>query len=359
MRPRVRALLYAAGFGTRLRPLTYDLPKPLLPVAGLPVAGLTLDRLAEGGCEVAALNLHHLGDAIRTELGRRWRRLPLEYSIEEPEILGTLGALPPIRPLLRDCDAVLLVNGDTLCRWPVRRIVRRHLRSGAAATLLLAARSPSEALGGGVGIDRGGRVVALRDLEIEAPRRRHVFAGLHVLSPELLDRIEPGFGDIVEGLYQPLLREGKEVQTLTIARAWHDMGTPARYLEACLDALRSLGAWSTASRPGWVSRRATRSWVSPLARRDGEGDERARITRSSIERGAVVEAGARLVESVVLEGATIGRGARLRRVVVGPRVEIPRDAQIEGRLVTRADPGRALDDGQSVMGDLLYTPLGD
>ncbi|NJL29677.1 MAG: nucleotidyltransferase family protein, partial [Thermoanaerobaculia bacterium] len=131
--------MLAAGYGSRLRPLTSFVPKPLLPIGGQPVVGHTLRRLARAGCEAAALNLHHLAETIPRALGESYWGLPLVYS-HELEILGTLGALWPLRDFLRRADVILLANGDSLCRWPLRRLVRHHLESAADATLLLHAR---------------------------------------------------------------------------------------------------------------------------------------------------------------------------------------------------------------------------
>jgi len=119
--PRVRALVLAAGRGERLRPLTEELAKPLLPVAGRPLAAWTLERLRRAGVDAAALNLHHRGERIRAAFGESFRGLPLVYS-EEPELLGTGGALPPLRDFFAAADVALLVNGDSLCRWPLERL---------------------------------------------------------------------------------------------------------------------------------------------------------------------------------------------------------------------------------------------
>jgi len=135
-KPRIRALVLAAGEGTRLRPLTSFLPKPLLPVAGRPLIEHTLDRLAKVGCEAVAINLHHLGDAIRDHLGDDHQGMPITWSEERDERLGTLGALHPLRDFLRPAEVILLVNGDSLCAWPFSRLLRRHRDGGAAATLL-------------------------------------------------------------------------------------------------------------------------------------------------------------------------------------------------------------------------------
>ena len=96
---RLRALVLAAGRGKRLRPLTDSTPKPLLPVAGVPILGHTLAQLAAVGCEGVAINLHHLGEAIRRRFGGDFAGMPLTYS-EEPQLLGTLGALHPLRDFL-------------------------------------------------------------------------------------------------------------------------------------------------------------------------------------------------------------------------------------------------------------------
>ena len=84
MKARIRGLVLAAGLGTRLRPLTCFLPKPLLPVGGEPVIGSLLRQLAAAGCEAAAINVHHLPDAIPQTMGASWHDLPLAYSHEKP-----------------------------------------------------------------------------------------------------------------------------------------------------------------------------------------------------------------------------------------------------------------------------------
>ena len=134
--PRLRALVLTAGLGLRLRPLTLFLPKALLPVRGEAVAGHTLRGLARAGVRSAALNLHHLGDAIEDHFGAEVHGLPITYSREEP-IQGTLGALYPLRDHLADADLVLLANGDSMCEWPWKSMIKKHLRARAEATLLL------------------------------------------------------------------------------------------------------------------------------------------------------------------------------------------------------------------------------
>ncbi len=341
--PRLRAFVLTAGFGSRLRPLTYFLPKALLPICGEAVAGQTLKQLARLGCESAVLNLHHLGEAIEGHFGAACQGLSITYS-REAEIQGTLGALYPARDLLAEAELVLLVNGDTLCSWPWKAMIRQHLRSGADATMLLHRRPPREILGGPVGVDGRGAVVQLRDAEpIAEVAKRHIFMGAHILAPHLLERIEEKPADIVSDLYIPLLREKERIHSVVTARKWHDLGTPERYLAASLD---------------WARRRHLPSFrlrgvISPLA----EIDETATLHRAMVEAGSVVRGEARVEKSVLLGDAVVPSGCTVRHSIIGPGVELPPAARIEHRMVTRIRSGYQPGDRDSVMGDLVYTPL--
>jgi NDP-sugar pyrophosphorylase family protein len=375
--PRVRALVLAAGYGTRLAPLTDALPKPLLPVRGRTLVELTLERLARAGCEAAAVNLHHLGGAIRDRLGESYHGLPLTYS-EEPEILGTLGALAPLKDFFAGCDAVVVVNGDSLCRWPIARLLRRHRARGAAATLLFAAGAPPALYGGGVAIDRDGRVVSFRreptaggkpapvgrgepapvgrgkpapvgsgaDAPAGGPGprlRRRVFAGAHVLAPELLARAPERFSHVVHDLWEPLLGEGAHIEAVTTRRPWYDLGTPRRLRDAAIEG----GAGFKATR--WLAR----TWVAAGAR----VDRAARLRRSVVEAGAEVAVGARLRHTLLLPGARVGAGAALDGCVVGFGAEVPPEARVRQRLICRRTAGGSVPEGSSIVGGLVYAPL--
>src|SRR5215203_162341 len=342
---RIRALVLAAGLGTRLRPLTNHTPKPLLPVRGVPILGHTLSQLAAFGCEAAAVNLHYLGDQIRQRFGDVHAGMPLTWS-EEPEVLGTLGALHPLKEFFAPADLVLLVNGDSLCRWPLRKLIRRHLASGARSTLLLTSRPDPAAFGGGVGIDPAGRILSFwpGDRDRGEVARRHVFAGAHVFSPDLLSRVAPGKADIVRQLYLPMLEEGERIESVVDPGSWHDLGTPQRFLEAVL-------GWS---RAGWPERLWRRSWISQEASL-GAG---AKVRRSSIEPGAKVGEAARVESSILLPGARIGKGSVVREAIVGFGASVPPGAWVERRIIMPQLTGFAPGLDDSVVGGAVYTPFG-
>ncbi len=334
-KPRLRALVLSAGHGTRLRPLTSFIPKPLLPVRGAAALAHTIDQLVSLGCEAVAVNLFHRGEMIRDSLGDSYGGVPLTFSIEE-ELLGTLGALSPLRDFLAPAEQVLIVNGDSLCRWPLRSLIRRHQRSGADATLLVSRRVDPEPFGGGVGVVDHKWIVSLR------PRRndpeevtRRVFMGAHVLSPALLDRVPDGPADFVPDLYEPLLVSGGRLAAQETSRKWHDLGTPERYRRAVLD---------------WGRRR---SWTDP----DAEVSEGARIKGSVIEQDVAVEEDSRLGSSVVLPGARIGAGCRVVESIIGPGVDLPAHTTVERRLVTLVRADATVSKNASVVGGLVYEPI--
>ncbi len=343
---RLRALVLAAGLGTRLRPLTDVTPKPLLPVTGLPILGHTLQQLAAVGCEAAAVNLHHRGDQIRQRFGDSFAGMPLVYS-EEPELLGTLGALHPLKDFLAGADMVLLINGDSLCRWPLKKLIRRFQADSAQAALLFTAQAPPADFGGGVGLDRDGRILSFRPNDPEKGEvvRRHVFAGAHVISPRLLERIGPGKSDIVHGLYIPLLAEPEgKLTSLVTTRPWHDLGTPQRFLEGVVD-------WA---RAGWPERLWRQAWISPEA----VVEPGARVRRSAIEAGSKVGEGAVVERSVLLPGSRVGKGSVVRESILGFGAAVPPGTWVERRIIMpqRAGFTPGLDD--SVVGEAVFTPFG-
>ncbi len=316
----------------RLRPLTDGTPKPLLPVLGQPILAHTLRQLAAAGCEAAAVNLHHRGDQIRQALGGAVAGMPLTWS-EEPVLLGTLGALRPLDGFFAGADLALIVNGDSLCRWPLAELIRRHLERGAPATLLLTARADPAEFGGGVAVGDRGALLSLRPGAAgqEPPRgnRRRVFAGAHVLSRELVAKARiaaataPVPADIVRDLYEPLLVEHPgRLASLTTRRPWHDLGTPRRYLAGALD-------WARAAAGGrWISAAAE---VSPAAA----------VRRAIVEAGCRVAAGAIVEDSLLLPGAAVGAGCAVRGAVLGPGAELAAGNHVADQLVV-AGGGRSV-----------------
>jgi mannose-1-phosphate guanylyltransferase len=340
---RLRAVVLAAGRGERLRPLSEGVPKPLLPVAGRAAMVHTLSQLASAGVEAVAINLHYRGEDIRKQLGTDFEGLPLTYSAE-PELLGTLGAMIPLQEFLRPAELVLVINGDSVCRWPLRRLVRRHQRRENLATLLLSKRANASEFGGGVVVDRGGRIRSFRPLgKSDGSMRRRVFCGAHVFRPELLEGIDKQPADFITDLYERQLEQGQRIGGVETARRWHDLGTPRRYLRASKD-------WARGRSPARLFRS---KWISSSAR----VSRKAEVSSSVVEAGARVEAGAHVHGSLLLPGARVPKGCRVVKCILGFDVVLAAGTAVERRLVTLATATTEPRHDDSVVSGLVFSRM--
>ena len=227
----MRAMVLAAGLGTRLRPLTHTLPKPLLPVANRPILEYTFSLLARAGLGVedVVVNTHHLSERLEDGLRSLDTHSLRVHLSREPKILGTAGGPKKARSLLEG-ETFLLVNGDFLIDIDLREAVDFHRRSGAQATMVL-----REDKTGGIFVDRRGAIRRfLEDPEDASPEwTRTDFTGVHVLEPEVLKLIPRNTPcEINLQVYPEMLRRGWTVAGLLHRGYWREAGDPARYLAA-------------------------------------------------------------------------------------------------------------------------------
>ncbi|HAP39092.1 MAG TPA: hypothetical protein DCQ94_04955, partial [Nitrospira sp.] len=182
----MKAMILAAGLGTRLRPLTDVTPKPLLPVAGTPMIVWNLLLLKRHGIRDVVINLHHLGDMIRQALGDGSALgMRLIYSYE-PVILGTGGGIKQAEPHFQG-EPVLVLNGDTLFELDLGAVMAFHRERAAAATLVLR-QDPDAARWGLVEVTDRAEIVRITGRGRSAPTvtAARMFAGIHILHPRLL-----------------------------------------------------------------------------------------------------------------------------------------------------------------------------
>jgi NDP-sugar pyrophosphorylase family protein len=233
----MKAMVLAAGLGTRLRPLTDTLPKPLLPVAGRPLLEWNLLLLKRHGITEVIINLHHLGEQIVHALGDGARLgLRLAYS-HEPTLQGTGGGIKQAAPFLKD-GPFLVLNGDTLSECDLTALIATHRASGALATLAVRD-DPEAATWGPVTLDAQGRILQINGkpplAEPRAALPACMFAGTHVMEQAVLDAIPAGHGSIID-VYCHLLRQGRPLHGYRMIGYWSDIGDPKRYAQAQQDA---------------------------------------------------------------------------------------------------------------------------
>ena len=228
----MKAMILAAGLGTRLRPLTNTVPKPLLPVGGTPLIVWNLLLLKRHGFHDVVINLHHLAPMIEQALGNGSQfGLRIMYS-QEPMLLGTGGGIKQAEPYFCG-EPVLVLNGDTLFELDLSALCAFHLERKAAATLVL--REDPEAVRWGL-IDVGAddRIVRItgRGLPVSCPTRPRMFAGIHILNPRLLRHVQPGVASSIIDPYVSALERGEPLLGYDLKGYWSDVGTAERYTQA-------------------------------------------------------------------------------------------------------------------------------
>jgi mannose-1-phosphate guanylyltransferase len=224
-----RAMVLAAGFGTRLAPLTNTTPKPLVPVADKPFLDHLLALLHAGGIREVVINLHHLGHLIEQHVGDGSRYgLSVRYS-HEATILDTGGGIKQAEPLLRG-EPFVVANGDSLLELPLAELVDFHRAKGGIATMALRP-DPDAARYGLVEIDgdaRIRRITGRPEGVSSAGLRGLMFPGTHVLEPAIFDHMAAGdaFG-IARTTYPALIAAGVPMYGYETTARWIAIDTPA------------------------------------------------------------------------------------------------------------------------------------
>lgn len=338
----MRAMILAAGYGTRLWPLTVDRAKPALPFLGRPLVGYVAQYLARFGCREIAVNLHHASDSVRAALGDGGRfGVRLTY-VEEPVILGTSGALDNARDFFRD-DTFVVVNGKIATDIDLHAALRTHRETAALATLVLRPNEARERYSV-VHVEAGmvksfgsppasDNTVTNEDgAQGEAGRRDGagaplMFTGIQILEPRIFDYIPRGvFSHSTTDVYPQAIARGERIAAHVAEGHWYELSTIRRYLDISLALMRQEG-------------------------RDVE-----------LGAGSVIEEGADVREAILWEGARVEAGARVRRAVLGAGVRVGRGEVLEDAAVVRAElieggvrPEKALPG--EVQGDKFVVPI--
>lgn len=347
----MQALVLAGGEGTRLRPLTYTTPKPVMPLAGRPFLTFMLDWARAHGVEEVILSCGFMSDGVRRVLGDIYDGMRLRYVIE-PEPLGTAG---PVRLAFEEGlldERLLVLNGDVLTDIDLTAELAEHERAGARATLALYPVDDTSSYGV-VPTDSGGRVEAfLEKTEGEVPTNR-INAGAYVLEREVVEAIPSGRSVSFEREIFPGL-VGDGLHGYPAEGYWIDIGTPERYLEATWDLLAGRVRSELPPRDetgsliyeGCLLSGAHIGPQAVLGRHCSVGSD-TRVERAVLHDGVVVGADAAVVESVLAERVRVGAGARVDAgAMIGAGAVIGEEAVIgEG---ARLDPGAQVEPGARV-----------
>jgi NDP-sugar pyrophosphorylase family protein len=234
----MKAMVLAAGQGTRLRPLTDNLPKALVRVAGRPMIEYPLMLLKHYGIHEIVINLHHFGEQIETHLGDG-RRLGLQISYsKEQQLLDSGGGLRRAKPFFNE-ETFLVINTDVLIDLPLSEVLHFHKQKKSAATLVLRADEDADRYGS-MDIDTEGRIYRFLQsrspLSLTSATRKLMFTGVQVLEPTVFDYMpaadtQEKFSTTRE-TYPAMVSNGEALYGFSFDGFWHDLGTAERIEEA-------------------------------------------------------------------------------------------------------------------------------
>ena len=305
----MKAMILAAGFGTRLFPLTIDRTKPAIPFLGKPLVGYVAEYVAKFGFKEIVVNLHHQPDSVIEALGDGSDfGVHIDYTLEEPDILGTAGALDNARHLLGD-EPFLIVNGKIITDIDIGSLVEAHKASGALATMVLKPNVKREKFTvveteGGFVKGFGAHAKPFSEEEIRDRTSDLtpplMFTGIHILDPRVFDYIPRGvFSDIVTDVYRPALAKGDRIAAHVADGKWYELSTIPRYLDISLAMM--------------------------------DGSDVCAGERCTIDPDASVR------DCVLWDGVTVAPRAQLYRAIVADGVKIGEGEQFENAAVVRAD----------------------
>jgi mannose-1-phosphate guanylyltransferase len=308
----MKAMVLAAGLGTRLRPLTYEITKPMVPVLDRPVMEHILDLLKRHGFDEVIANLHYFPDSIKQYFGDR-----ITYRVEE-ELLGTAGGVRACRDFFGG-EPFLVISGDALTDIDLGALAARHASAGGIATLAVK-KVPDTREYGVVLHDRDGRITGFQ----EKPAPEEALSdlgncGIYVFSPEIFDYFpERPFADWAQDVFPALLENDVPFHIHEIDEYWNDVGSLTELRQGTFDALG-----------GELHLEMEGSEVQPGVMVAGDTILPADATVEGpvwIGTEVRIGAGVRLTGPVVVgDGATIGDGAQLRSSIIFPGTDVGAD----------------------------------
>jgi NDP-sugar pyrophosphorylase family protein len=321
----MKAMILAGGLSTRLYPLTKQVPKPLVPVAGEPNAVHLIRYLKANGITEIAINVHYLADMIADTLGDGSAYgVHLEYLYEDV-LLGSAGAVQQMKYFLSDAPFVV-VGCDDLTDIPLDKLLEFHREKNAIATIGLVERE--EVFQYGVVVTApDGKIVGFQEKPPKGTERsKLVNTGIYAFTPEIFEHIPPGvFYDFGKNVFPSLQEAGAAFYGFDARKAyWCDIGTPSEYRRATDDVLR--GTFRLPGHPPVTSD----VWIGSGARIAPD----AVITGPSvIGDGVQIQSGARVKHSIVWQGSRIGENAVLRDTIVGMNYTVEPGTSLDGAIV--------------------------
>jgi len=335
----VKAMILAGGMSTRLYPLTREVPKPLVPIAGEPNSAHLLRYLKSFGIEDVAINVHYLADKIEHAFGDGSQYgVNLTYLHEE-KLMGSAGAVKAMQSFLGD-DTFVVIGCDELTDMRLDALIAFHKKQSAIASIALV-EAEDVTQYGVVVVDGNGRIEAFQEKPAKGlEKSKLVNTGVYVFEPAIFGRIPANeFYDFGKNVFPELQEDKAPFYGMTMQGAyWRDIGTPNEYRRASQDVLEGRVRLAGARAQGYPSD----ATLGDDVRIEGDvrigshttlGDGVRVIGPTIIGDRVSIGAGATIENSIVWDGVRIGKGARVADSIVGIDFDIAAGATIQGSIV--------------------------
>ncbi len=307
--------ILCAGFGTRLKPLTEVLPKPLLPFLNTPIVAYAMERLASAGVRRFAVNTHHLAEAIPPMIDRLAPQFGLApVYAREWEILGSGGGIRGVWHALGEPDATMVVlNGDSVMDVDLSPLIESHRTSGRAITLV--ARPKDDDQPGRIWLDTDGVLQGIRDYRRpgappDSALVEHDFTGVHIVHGPALEPLPMDNCDVIDSLYGPMLEEGGAIGAEVCGGFWAALDNPRLFVETSRRVLEDPTVFALAP---LGEPRAEGIWLYGTDEIDDSAEFSGPVFAGL---NVKIGAGAKVGPNVVMDGVELAPGTVVRNAVL-------------------------------------------
>eukprot|EP01147_Barroeca_monosierra_P002393 gene2393-5340_t len=328
----MKALILVGGYGTRLRPLTLSLPKPLVPFANLPIVMhqfIQVEALHKAGVDHVVLAVNYRAEIMEDEMRAHAERLGIKISIsQEKEPLGTAGPLKLAESILKDGEPFFVLNSDVICRFPFKELLAFHKLHGREGTILVTKVEEPSKYGVVVSDKETGRIHRFAE-KPQVYVGNRINAGLYIFNPEILDRIELRPTSIENEIF-PAMADSNNLYAMDLPGFWMDIGQPPDYLRGLvlyLDSVQETNSnmLATSQENFEVVGPCILSWVDFLC---------ASLTLSFQHPTAKIGAGCKIGPHVVVgPNAFVQEGCRIQRSAIFDSVEVKAHAWIHSTII--------------------------
>ncbi len=337
----MKAMILAAGYGDRLRPLTNHRPKVMIPIVNIPILENTITFLAKNNIREVMINTHYLSDSITKYFGDGSDRgMRISYSYEN-EILGTAGGIKMAEDFFKD-ETFLVINGDILIDLDLKEVIRFHQLKRSFITMVLREDEKADEYGP-ISINQEGKICRFLGKPAGLSNDnliKTMFTGVHIMEPGILNEIPQGrYCGITDEVYPHLLKKGLPIYGYITSDYWKDIGTHHRYIEAHKDILNGkFDMHVKLKRPGKRDTEKIRATkiIPPVIIGDnpsiGEGVAIGPYT--VIGRNCILKKGTTIEESILWDDISIGHNVKISNSIIGSEVQIPDFSSLYNEVIT-------------------------